>query len=91
MDEGVPTHDPRAMDASERQRLLIDMWFYTCPHEMHEHLGRMYVEDARLTATYERIRPGMARLSVRRDRRERAAGAAPERGARGLTPRTSHA
>ncbi len=60
MDEGVAADDPRAMDAVERHRLLIDAWFYPCPHEMHAQLGRMYVQDARFTATYERIRPGMA-------------------------------
>ncbi len=60
MDAGVAPDDPRAMDAVERHRLLIDTWFYPCPPEMHEHLGRMYVEDERFTATYERIRPGMA-------------------------------
>ena len=60
MDEGVAPDDPRAMDAAERHRLLIDAWFYPCPHEMHEQLGRMYVEDARFSATYEKIRPGMA-------------------------------
>jgi hypothetical protein len=48
------------MDVVERHRLLIDTWFYPCPVEMHEQLGRMYAEDARFTATYERIRPGMA-------------------------------
>ena len=60
MDEGVPPEDPQTMDAAERHRLLIDAWFYPCSHEMHGELGRMYVADARFTATYERIRPGMA-------------------------------
>jgi DNA-binding transcriptional MerR regulator len=60
MDEGVAPGDPRAMDAIERHRRLIDTWFYPCAHEMHEQLGRMYVADARFTATYEKIRPGMA-------------------------------
>ena len=60
MDEGVAPDDPRAMDAVERHRLLIDAWFYPCSREMHAQLGRMYVADARFTATYEKIRPGMA-------------------------------
>jgi DNA-binding transcriptional MerR regulator len=60
MDEGVAPEDPRTMDAAERHRLLIDTWFYPCSHEMHGQLGRMYVADARFTATYEKIRPGMA-------------------------------
>ncbi len=60
LDDGVPPDDPRAMDAVERHRLLIDRWFYPCPHEMHVQLGRMYVTDARFTATYEKVRAGMA-------------------------------
>ena len=60
MDEGVAPDDPRTMDTAERHRLLIDAWFYPCPREMNEQLGRMYVEDARFAATYERVRPGMA-------------------------------
>ena len=60
MDEGVAPDDPRAMDAAERHRLLIDRWFYPCPHAMHEQLGRMYVADPRFAANYEKVRPGMA-------------------------------
>lgn len=60
MDEGVPASDPRAMDAAEQHRLLIDRWFYPCSREMHAQLGEMYVADPRFTATYEAIRPGMA-------------------------------
>lgn len=60
MDEGVPPTDPRAMDAVDRHRRLIDQWFYPCSREMHAALGKMYVEDPRFTETYEKIRPGMA-------------------------------
>lgn len=59
-DEDVAPDDPRAMDAVERHRLQIDRWFYPCSHEMHAELGKMYVADSRFTATYEKIRPGMA-------------------------------
>ena len=48
------------MDAAERHRLLIDRWFYPCSREMHAELGRMYVADPRFTATYEKVRAGMA-------------------------------
>jgi MerR family transcriptional regulator, thiopeptide resistance regulator len=61
MDLGVPPDDPRVMDAAERHRLQIDRWFYPCDHATHAGLGRMYVADARFAATYEAIRPGMAR------------------------------
>lgn len=60
MDEGVAADDPRAMDAVERARLQIDHWFYPCSRRMHAELGKMYVADPRFTATYEKIRPGMA-------------------------------
>ena len=61
VDEGAPPDDARAVDAAERHRLQIDRWFYPCPPEMHVALGRMYVADPRFAATYEKIRPGMAR------------------------------
>ena len=61
MDEGVAPSDPRAMDAVERHRLLIDAWFYPCSPQMHGQLGQMYVADPRFAATYERIHSGMAR------------------------------
>lgn len=61
IDEGVAPDDPRAMDAVERHRLQIDQWFYPCSREMYANLGQMWVADARFTATYEKIRPGMAR------------------------------
>jgi len=37
------------------------MWFYPCSHQIHAHLGQMYVADPRFTATYEKIHQGMAR------------------------------
>lgn len=60
IDEGVAPGDPRAMDAVEQARLLIDRWFYPCARRMHAELGTMYVADPRFAATYEPIRRGMA-------------------------------
>ncbi len=60
MDEGVPPDDPRAMDVAEQARLQIDTWFYPCSHEMHVGLAEMYIADPRFTATYEKMREGMA-------------------------------
>jgi DNA-binding transcriptional MerR regulator len=60
VDAGVATDDPRAMDAAERHRLLIDRWFYPCSQEMHVGLGEMYVADPRFAANYETVRPGLA-------------------------------
>lgn len=60
MDEGAAPEDPRAMDLAERARLQIDRWFYPCSHEMHGNLAEMYIADPRFTATYEKMRAGMA-------------------------------
>ncbi|MBN1193342.1 MAG: TipAS antibiotic-recognition domain-containing protein [Coriobacteriia bacterium] len=61
MDEGASADDPRVMDLAEQARLQIDRWFYPCTHEMHANLAEMYIADPRFTATYEKIREGMAR------------------------------
>jgi MerR family transcriptional regulator, thiopeptide resistance regulator len=60
MDAGVAPDDPRALAAVEEARLQIDRWFYPCSRAMHAQLGAMYVADPRFTATYEKVRPGMA-------------------------------
>ncbi|SOE00142.1 MerR family transcriptional regulator [Blastococcus haudaquaticus] len=57
---GVPADSERAMDAAEEHRQQISRNFYDCSPEMHAGLGRMYVEDERFTAYYERIAPGLA-------------------------------
>jgi DNA-binding transcriptional MerR regulator len=58
--EGVPADSERAMDLAEEHRQQISRNFYDCPPAMHAGLGRMYVEDERFTAHYERIAPGLA-------------------------------
>jgi hypothetical protein len=57
---GVPADSAPAMDLAEEHRQQISRNFYDCPPEMHAGLGRMYVEDERFTAHYERIAPGLA-------------------------------
>ncbi|MGY1719944.1 MULTISPECIES: MerR family transcriptional regulator [unclassified Blastococcus] len=57
---GVPADSERAMDLAEEHRQQISRNFYDCPPEMHAGIGRMYVEDERFTAYYERIAPGLA-------------------------------
>ena len=57
---GVPADSEQAMDVAEEHRQQISRNFYDCPPEMHAGLGRMYVEDERFTAYYERIAPGLA-------------------------------
>jgi hypothetical protein len=60
MRAGVPADSERAMDVAEEHRQQISRNFYDCPPGMHAGLGRMYVEDERFTAHYERIAPGLA-------------------------------
>lgn len=57
---GVPAESDQAMDLAEEHRQQISRNFYDCSPEMHAGLGRMYLEDERFTAYYERIAPGLA-------------------------------
>jgi DNA-binding transcriptional MerR regulator len=50
-----------AMDAAEAHRQLISDWFYPCSLEIHSGLAEGYVSDARFTATFENLAPGLAR------------------------------
>jgi hypothetical protein len=59
--DGVPADSPAAMDLAEEHRQQITRRFYDCGHDMHRGLGDMYVADARFTATYDAVRPGLAR------------------------------
>jgi DNA-binding transcriptional MerR regulator len=36
--------------------------FYDCSYEMYRNLGKMYVEDKRFTAYYDKVKPGLARF-----------------------------
>lgn len=60
LERGAAPDGPEAMDAAEQARLHIDRWFYPCSKAMHATLGEMYVVDPRFTATYEKIKPGLA-------------------------------
>jgi DNA-binding transcriptional MerR regulator len=60
MQSGAPADSDRAMDVAEEHRQHITRWFYDCPPQMHAGLGRMYVEDERFAANYERTAPGLA-------------------------------
>lgn len=59
---GARPDDVRAMALAEAHRLHIDRWFYPCSSEVHVGLGEMYVADERFTATYDEVRPGLARF-----------------------------
>jgi DNA-binding transcriptional MerR regulator len=60
MRDGLPADSTEAMDGAEAHRRQIDEWFYPCSYEMHLGLAEMYLADARFTATYEKIAPGLA-------------------------------
>jgi DNA-binding transcriptional MerR regulator len=61
MQAGEPADGEAARAVAEEHRQHISTRFYDCPPEMHAGLGRMYVEDARFTASYEGKAPGLAR------------------------------
>jgi MerR family transcriptional regulator, thiopeptide resistance regulator len=61
MDAGSPADAAEAMDAADAHRQHISRWFYDCSYEVHVGLAEMYVADARFTATYEKVAPGLAR------------------------------
>jgi MerR family transcriptional regulator, thiopeptide resistance regulator len=56
---GEPPAGRRAAELVEQHRLGIEA-YYDCTPEMHRALGRMYVEDERFAAHYERRAPGLA-------------------------------
>jgi DNA-binding transcriptional MerR regulator len=60
MEAGLPADDEAAMDAAERHRRHIHDRFYDLGHDMHRGLADMYLADPRFTATYEKIREGLA-------------------------------
>ena len=62
MEAGQPATGSAAMDLAEEHRQQISRWFYECSYEIHTGLADMYVADPRFTATYEKIKPGMARF-----------------------------
>lgn len=57
---GVPPEAAEVRAIAERHRLHIDQWFYPCSHAMHAGLGRMYVDDPRFAANFEKKRTGLA-------------------------------
>lgn len=58
---GRPVSDPEVQAAVARQHAWIEN-FYPCSAEMFRGLGQMYVDDPRFTATYDKVRPGLAQF-----------------------------
>jgi DNA-binding transcriptional MerR regulator len=77
-DGTAPPSNP-AMDAAEEHRAHIERWFYPVSHAMHRGLAGLYIDDARFTAHYDEIEPGLARfvhdaIEANADRFDRGAG-----------------
>jgi DNA-binding transcriptional MerR regulator len=60
MRAGKAAESPEAMAGAEAHRQQITDAFYDCTYDIHVGLAEMYVADARFTATYEKIAPGLA-------------------------------
>jgi MerR family transcriptional regulator, thiopeptide resistance regulator len=58
--DGVAADSPAVMDLAEEHRQQITRRFYDCGYDIHRGLADMYVADARFTATYDAVRPGLA-------------------------------
>lgn len=56
---GASATDEAALDLAERQRLLIDEWFYPCSKEMHLGLAELYENDARFRANIDKHGEGL--------------------------------
>lgn len=57
MDKGPSSGEAQTLIAEHYEGIRF---FYDCPLKMYRNLGRMYVNDPRFTAHYEKVRPGMA-------------------------------
>ena len=60
MNGGMPADSQEAMDGAEAHRRQINDAFYDLSYQGHVGLAEMYLADARFTATYEKIAPGLA-------------------------------
>ncbi|NUS72933.1 MAG: MerR family transcriptional regulator [Corynebacteriales bacterium] len=60
LDSGAPANSAQARQLAEEQRQHISRWFFDCDYDMQVCWADMYIEDARFTEYYERIRPGLA-------------------------------
>ncbi len=54
--------DLEVQDVVRRKHEHFNRNFYTCSVEMLAGLSKMWVSDVRFTATYEKIRPGLAQF-----------------------------
>lgn len=59
-----PAH-PDVLDLISLHRGHITRWFYDCTPEIYRGLADLYVQDPRFTASFERIKPGLAEFMNR--------------------------
>ena len=62
MDTGADPADPRMQKLVGDYRQHISESFYECSTEVFAGLGKMYAQDHRFRATYEKVRPGLAQF-----------------------------
>jgi MerR family transcriptional regulator, thiopeptide resistance regulator len=60
MSEGKAPGDDVVLDVVEEHRAHLERWFYPCSKAMHRGLGRMFADDPRFAANFEKIQPGLA-------------------------------
>ncbi|WP_377270241.1 MerR family transcriptional regulator [Peterkaempfera sp. SMS 1(5)a] len=60
MAAGHAPDSEQAMALAEEHRQSISDSFYDCSYAIHRGLAGMYLADPRFTATYEKVRPGLA-------------------------------
>ncbi len=78
---GEPPTGIVAMDLAEVHRQHLIHWFYDCDYDMHRGLASLYVCDARFTAPYDEIEPGLSQyvhdaIQANADRHAQRAGEA---------------
>jgi hypothetical protein len=54
--------DPEVQGWISRHHRQIDSRFYTCAADVYRGLADLYVDDPRFAATYDAVRPGLARF-----------------------------
>lgn len=60
MAAGLAPDSEQAMALAEEHRQSITDSFYDCSYAIHRGMAEMYIADPRFTATYEKVRPGLA-------------------------------
>lgn len=57
MDNGFDSQEAQKLIKKHHESIEV---FYDCSYEMYRGLGQLYISDPRFTATYDKVRPGLA-------------------------------